>query len=270
MNIDYLEQRLRGEPLGWPIVYLQRVTSTQDVAREAALQGAAEGLLVLAEEQTAGRGRVGRAWWAPPGTAILSSLLLRPSFPPEHAGYIGMIAGMAMSDALAQIARVQVRLKWPNDLLLQGRKLGGILIESLWEGGHLDAVILGLGLNVRVRFPPESPLFGQAISLLEAGIHVEREPIIVAYARRLADYYARLHRGWVPTRAWAARLDTLGKPVRVIEHGAAWEGIAVDVTPAGELVVQVGEERRVVRAGDVRVREVGRKDEGRRTTGPIA
>ncbi len=259
LNTAYLEQHLQNQSLGWPIIYRQRVTSTQDIAREAALAGAPEGLLVLADEQTAGRGRAGRSWWAPPGTSILSSVLLRPPLPPERTGYIGMIAGLAMSDALADVAGVNVALKWPNDLLLHGRKLGGILIESLWEGLHLEAVILGLGLNVTVRFPPESPLYGQAISLLEAGAEVEREPIIVAYMRRLAEYYARVRAGWVPTRAWAERLDTLGKPVRVVEHEATWDGFAVDVTLTGELVVQVGDERRIVRAGDVHVRTVGDK-----------
>lgn len=256
MNLDYLEERLRNQPLGWPILYLVRTRSTQDVAREAALAGAREGLLVLAEEQTAGRGRAGRSWWAPPGTSILSSLLLRPTLPPEHMGYIGMVAGLAMSDALAEVAGVHVPLKWPNDLLLRGRKLGGILVESLWEGLRLEAVILGLGLNVSVRFPPDSPLYGQAISLLEAGIEVAREPIVVAYMSYLAEYYTRLHDGWVPTTAWAERLETLGKPVRVIEGSTAWEGRAVDVTPTGELVVQVGSERRVVRAGDVHIRTI--------------
>ncbi len=256
MDISYLEARLQDSPLGHPIIYRERATSTQDVAREAALAGAPEGLLVLAEEQTAGRGRAGRSWWAPPGTAILSSLLLRPTLPPEHVGYIGMIAGLAMSDALADVAHITVALKWPNDLLLEGRKLGGILLESLWEGLRLEAVILGLGLNVRVRFPPESPLYGQAISLLEAGVEVAREPIVVAYMRHLADYYARINAGWSPTRAWAERLETLGKPVRVIEPGHVWEGVAVDVTCHGELIVQVEDERRIVRAGDVSIRPV--------------
>lgn len=254
MDLAYLEAHLKGKRLGYPILYRARVTSTQDLAREAALAGSPEGLLVLAEEQTAGRGRAGRSWWAPPGTSILSSLLLRPPLPPERMGYIGMITGLAMSDALAEVAGVTVLLKWPNDLLLRGRKLGGILVESLWEGGRLEAVILGLGLNVRVRFPPESPLHGQATSLLEEGLDVQREPIVVAYVDHLAEYYGRVCEGWSPTSLWAERLDTLGKPVRVTEQGKTWVGVAVDVTPAGALVVQVREERRIVHAADVQVR----------------
>ncbi len=256
MDIAYLEARLQNTRLGRPIIYRQRVTSTQDIAQKAAHTGVPEGLLVLAEEQTAGRGRAGRSWWAPPGTAILSSILLRPSFPPEHASYIGMIAGLAMSDALAEVARITIALKWPNDLLLEGRKLGGILVESLWKGSRLDAIILGLGLNVSVRFPPHSPLHGQATSLLEVGIRVEREPIIVAYVGHLSEYYARLHAGWSPMRAWAARLETLGKPVLVVQGGSKWEGVAVDVTPRGELVVEAMGKRHLVQAGDVSIRTV--------------
>ena len=254
MDIEFLNRRLQGLSLGWPLIYRERVTSTQDVAREQALTGAPEGLLVLAEEQTAGRGRAGRSWWAPPGTAILSSLLLRPTLPRERLGYIGMIAGLAMTDVLQTIVGVDARLKWPNDIVLEGKKLGGILLESLWSGDHLDAVILGLGLNTGVRFPPSSPLHGQATSLIEVGRDCAREPIVVAYMMFLADYYAQVNEGWSPVSEWKDRLITLGREVEVFEGGQHWTAWAEDVTEEGALILVRNGERVILRAGDVSVR----------------
>lgn len=254
MDTAWLRRRLQKLSLGWPLIYREQVTSTQDVAREQALAGAPEGLLVLAEEQTAGRGRAGRSWWAPPGTAILSSLLLRPTLARERLAYIGMIAGLAMTDVLQTIVGVDARLKWPNDIVLEGKKLGGILLESLWSGDQLEAVILGLGLNTGVRFPPSSPLHGEAISLIEVGKDCAREPIIVAYMMFLADYYAQVNEGWSPVVEWKKRLITLGREVDVFERGRQWTAWAEDVTEEGALILRRNEERIILRAGDVRVR----------------
>ncbi len=255
LDLEFLHNRLSTLSLGHPIHYQYQVTSTQDVAREKALRGAEEGLLVLAEEQTAGRGRAGRTWWSPPGTAILSSLLLRPQLPPTHLGYIGMIAGLAVIDALTDLPGLEPTLKWPNDILLHGKKLGGILVESLWEGDELDALILGLGLNVNTYFPPTHPLAGEATSIfMETGHPCAREPLIYAYVFHLSEYYHRIHQGWSPVPLWKEHLETLGQRVWVDEGHTHWEGIAEDVTETGELVLRRDGERVLLRVGDVRVR----------------
>ena len=257
MNLDKVSRALYGHRLGWPIRYEVRVTSTQDVAREAALAGAAEGLLVLAEEQTAGRGRAGRSWWAPRGSAVLSSLLLRPSLPKERLGYIGMIAGLAVMDALNAMGVHPVHLKWPNDVLLHGKKVAGILLESVWEGDHLNAVILGVGINVNAHIPPTLPFASTATSLADEGHDVSREDLIIAYVLALERYYARVHAGWSPVSEWARHLHTLGKRVRVLEPESEWEGVAVGVTEEGALQVRRGETLVVLRSADVSVRTVG-------------
>ncbi len=181
-------------------------------------------------------------------------MLLRPTLPRERLGHIGMIAGLAMSDVLQTIVGVDARLKWPNDIVLEGKKLGGILLESLWSGEHLEAVILGLGLNTGIRFPPSSPLYGEAISLIEVGRDCAREPIIVAYMMFLADYYAQVNGGWSPLSEWKKRLITLGREVEVFERGRQWAAWAEDVTEEGALVLIHNGERVLLRAGDVRVR----------------
>ncbi len=256
LDLEFLRSRLQGLALGWPLHYAYRTTSTQDEARAAALAGAAEGLLVLAEEQTAGRGRAGRSWWAPPGSAILSSLLLRPTFlPSRHMAYLGMIAGLAVCDTLEELAGLSPVLKWPNDILLGDKKVGGILVEALWNGDAVSAVILGLGLNVNTYFPPHHPLATIATSLAaETGHQCAREPLIYGYVYHLGQYYHRLQEGWSPLNAWQERLITLGRPVRVDEGSRSWEGIAEAVTEEGALVIRRGSERVLLHVGDVSVR----------------
>lgn len=259
MDLAYLERHLSGRSIGWPVRYYDRVPSTQDIAAAEADRGTGEGLLVIAEEQTAGRGRQGRRWWAPPGTAILCSLLLRPRLPVERLPHIGMIAGLAMTDALREVASADAGLKWPNDIWYHGKKLGGILVEARWRGEALQAVVLGTGLNVSTRFPPDSPLYGLATSLAMEGIHVPREPLLVAYVHTFAHYYNRLHAGWSPLDAWRRRLITLGQEVEVHEADGVWAGVAEEVTESGELIVRRGKARVLVRAADVRVRHLAKE-----------
>jgi len=256
LNVDVLSRALRGHRIGWPLYYVERVSSTQDVARKLAQERAAEGVLVLAEEQTAGRGRAGRSWWAPAGTAILSSLLLRPSLAPQHLGYLGMIAGLAVVDALRSVGSIPSLLKWPNDILVQGKKVAGILVEIMWTGEKVQAVILGVGINVRAHIPANLPFAREAISLLDAGFDVSREDLVIAYVRAFETYYDRVLKGWSPVRLWARHLHTLGKRVRVVDSHGTWEGMAEDVSEDGALLVRQGTEVRVLRAADVRVRTV--------------
>ncbi len=256
LNVDVLSRALRDHRLGWPIRYVESVSSTQDVVREEALGGADEGLLVLADLQTAGRGRAGRSWWAPWGTAVLSSLLLRPVLPPERLSYVGMIAGLAVVDALRSVGSISACLKWPNDVLVQGKKVAGILVEVLWEGTQVHSVILGVGINVRGHIPADLPFAQEATTLHDAGYEVAREDLIISYILALEQYYNRVTAGWSPVRAWTRRLHTLGKRVRVEDVGTTWEGVAEDVTEEGALRVRVGKDIRVIRVGDVRVRTV--------------
>ena len=139
--------------LGRPALCFPQIGSTNDVAHERAAAGAAEGLLVLADEQTAGRGRLDRRWWAPPGSSLLMSLLLRPPLPPGQAGQLTMCLGLAAAEGVEAVTGLQPALKWPNDLLLGGRKLGGMLSELRLDGERLAYAVLGLGVNVNVTFP---------------------------------------------------------------------------------------------------------------------
>lgn len=228
-----------------------RTTSTQDVVLRAARAGAAEGFCCLADEQTAGRGRQGRQWIAPAGSALLASVLLRRS--PAVAPGIPFAAGLAVVDALWETCGVSARLKWPNDVLADGHKLAGILSEvapGSMEGGRV-AVALGLGLNLRVeRFPAGV----DAVSLHALVEHPPgAEVLLLAWGNALRARIAELEVGGVPelVAAWRQHSIGLGSQVRVESASGTIEGLAVDVAADGALLVaSAGEVHRVL-AGDV-------------------
>lgn len=255
--------------LGRPVLYFRQIGSTNDVAHERAAAGAAEGLLVVADEQTAGRGRLDRRWWSPPGGSLLMSLLLRPPIPAGHAGQLTMCLGLAAVEGIEAVAGLHPALKWPNDLLLGGRKLGGMLTELHLDGERLAYAVLGLGINVNVAFdggggtgdrgepstiPHPPPDLADAATDLSSvsGRPVDRLALLAAILGRCEAWYDRLLGGESPHRAWAARLDTLGRRVTVTTAAGAWGGLATGVTPEGALLVQdeAGCER-VVWSGDV-------------------
>lgn len=258
-----------GRPrLGHPVLFFPRVGSTNDVAHELAAAGAAEGLVVVADEQTAGRGRLDRRWWAPPGSSLLMSLLLRPPIPPMQAGQLTMCLGLGAVEAVEQVTGLRPSLKWPNDLLLDGRKLGGMLTELHLAGERLAYAVLGLGLNVNVSLGgdtranssgPEAGLCvpadvaGSAISLFSAlGRPVSRAELLAHVLVHSETWYDRLLRGESPHAAWAARLDTLGRAVTVATPAGALHGLASGVTAEGALLLRTSDgQTHTVWAGDV-------------------
>jgi BirA family transcriptional regulator, biotin operon repressor / biotin---[acetyl-CoA-carboxylase] ligase len=258
-----LATRHPGCRLGHPVRVYERIGSTNEVALAEAAAGAAEGLLVLAEEQTAGRGRQQRSWWAPAGSSLLFSLLLRPPIPAGQAGQLTMCLGLGAVEAIEEVTGLHPALKWPNDLVLDGRKLGGMLAESRLAEMQLSYAVLGLGLNVNLDFagqpgvPPD--MVDTAISLQMAlGRPVDRLALLVAILDHCATWYDGLLAGASPHAAWAARLDTLGRRVKVSltytrqGSGGAIEGSAVGVSPEGALLVRDDDGQvHTVWAGDV-------------------
>jgi len=251
-------QVLAGRPhalLGCAVQVYPVVGSTMDLAHEAARAGAPEGLLILAEEQSSGRGRYDRRWQAPAGSSLLASLLLRPTFlSPEQAFLLTALAALGLAEAIEETTGLATSLKWPNDILLQGRKACGILAELEWQGGLLAWAVLGWGLNVNVDFG-DSDLAGRAISLAEAaGRPFERLPLLLASLEHLERHYRaiRAGRGTEVWAAWRGRLGMLGRPVRVEGPEGAYTGLALDVAGDGALLVQRegGEIVRVL-AGDL-------------------
>jgi BirA family biotin operon repressor/biotin-[acetyl-CoA-carboxylase] ligase len=228
--------------------------STNTALVEEARNGAPEGIVLVADHQTAGRGRLGRTWSAEPGTALLVSVLLRPPLPIDEIPLVLMAAGLAACDGVEAAAGFRPQLKWPNDLVVGDRKLAGLLSEA--TGGSEPAVILGLGLNVSAgAYPAE--LAGEAVSCDEvASAPVDRAAVLVGFLTGLESRYTSVLTGRRDATLAAYRADsaTLGRRVRVeLTAGPALEGEATRLADDGQLVVtdDAGSEH-LVNVGDVK------------------
>jgi BirA family biotin operon repressor/biotin-[acetyl-CoA-carboxylase] ligase len=225
-----------------------------------ARSGAPTGTVLVADHQTAGRGRLGRTWQAPPRASLLVSVLLRPETPADRLHVLTMAMGVSALRACSEVAGVLPALKWPNDLVVDGddgsfRKLGGMLAESLAEGGSVSAVVIGLGLNVSwpTELPPDLAAIATSLDRQTAR-RVDREDLLtallVAFDRQL-DALERPDGADELLGEYREVCSTLGRTVRVDVGGPILEGEAVDVTPSGSLVVDVDGHEREILAGDV-------------------
>src|SRR5829696_428602 len=210
--------------------WVEETDSTNTRLLDEARGGAPEGVVLVADHQTAGRGRLGRRWESPPASSLLVSVLLRPAVPLDRAHLVTMAAGLAASDACQAVAGVRPGLKWPNDLVIDDAKLAGLLAESVVEGDTLRALVVGMGLNVT-----EAPAEGATCLASHAAGPVERRPLLDAWLTRLD---ARLDALDGVLADYRPRCATLGRDVRVERpDGSVLTGTAVDVTDAGHLVV---------------------------------
>lgn len=240
---------LRTQRWGRNLVVLERTRSTNDVAKELGLRGAPEGTVVVADEQTAGRGRMGRRWVAPPGTCLLCSLLFRPSLPLSRVGWLTMLTTMAAADAVERLTGLRPGLKWPNDLVVRARgpagewkKLAGVLTETGLTGDRLDFVVVGIGINVNV--PPDrlSELAPGATSLLaETGRRTDRAELLATFLAEVERRMEGLRNGDLPYAEWAARLVTTGRRVAVHTSTGVVTGTAEGVDEEGRLLVRAAD-----------------------------
>jgi BirA family biotin operon repressor/biotin-[acetyl-CoA-carboxylase] ligase len=240
------------------ILRLDTVGSTNTVARELAERGEPEGLVVTAEEQTAGRGRMGRQWRVPRGTSLQLSLLLRPPLAPEHAPRLTIMAGLAVARTLERAYGLGCALKWPNDVLLNGKKVAGILSEASMQGDALAFVILGIGVNLNYamnEFPEFVPF---ATTVQDAlGHPVDRTELETGLLDELTAYYDRVRAGDSLRGEYRARLEMLGRDIRVAVGGEILQGVARDVDDDGSLLLEQGDAMVKLMAGDVTILKEG-------------
>jgi BirA family biotin operon repressor/biotin-[acetyl-CoA-carboxylase] ligase len=242
--------------------FYQSIGSTNDKAKELAQVGAEEGTLVVADAQTAGRGRLSRSWFSPAGLGLYVSIVFRPKMPAETASGVLMAVTLAAAEAVEgeRIGGV-VGIKWPNDLMVEGRKLGGILCEMGIQGGVLEWCVAGLGMNVNHTpkdFPAE--IREKAVSVRQlCHRRVDRLGVLLRLAERLTAGYERFRREGTEglTPAWRRRSSILGREVRVETSGEVVVGRAVDIEPDGALRVRLesGSEE-VLHVGDVHLVQV--------------
>jgi BirA family biotin operon repressor/biotin-[acetyl-CoA-carboxylase] ligase len=246
---------------GWDIRYIECVASTNILALDAGRQGAAEGLIFIADEQTAGRGRLDRRWLAPPGTSLLMSLLFCPAEPFTYtAPRITMLCGLALAGAVIDVTSLAVQLKWPNDLIItregKWRKVAGMLSEVGDMPGALPFLVVGIGLNVNVPSAFLPDLSPDATSLLvESGQSFERVALLDAFLRHVEEHIAALHAGADPLHLWRKRLAWMGSVVQVQTPTGVVTGVAEDVDDDGALLLRLSDGRQQrFSVGDVSLR----------------
>jgi len=247
---------LRTRWIGKTIHYFRTVDSTNAQAYQLALRGAGEGEIVVAESQEKGRGRLGRHWFSPPFRNLYLSVILRPKMPPHQAPLITLMAAVATAEAIEKTSGLHPMMKWPNDLLMKGRKLAGLLNEIHSETDRIHFVILGIGVNLNTderTFSKEIRTFATSLKR-ETGKTVSRKIFLQHLLQALEKWYDVLHRqGGSPIlQAWRNWAQVGGKQVRITSFGEQLTGKAVDVDSDGALILETanGQRKRIV-AGDV-------------------
>ncbi len=236
---------LKTKWLGHHLHVYQTVSSTNTLLKEMAANGEPTGTVVIADYQSAGKGRQGKYWRAPVGSSLLFSLLFRPGWPATQAQWLMMIAGLAVAESLRAYTELKVQLKWPNDIVfgdnLPWRKCGGLLLETGFVGSALGSAILGIGINANIPSADLSKLSENATSLqVETGRAIRRLPLLADIIFRLESLYDTASQGHSPLTRWKAHLVDFGYPVRAQVTGAdrAIEGIAIDTDSWGRMLIR--------------------------------
>lgn len=250
LDVAALEAAFTPLTLGRPLIYHPAIASTNTEAMALARQGAGEGTLITTDEQTAGRGRLGRVWQSLPNEQLALSLVLHPSFPPH---FLVMASALAVAEAIEVTTGLRPGIKWPNDVLVNGRKACGILIET-----SETIAVLGIGVNVNGSMAESPELAARATTLADAlGHPIAREPLFIEIVRRLDSLYAALKAGGERAQrllrdSWRARLVTLGQRVTIQQGETTLSGVAQDVDESGALVLVADDgARHAITWGDV-------------------
>lgn len=235
----------------------KKLPSTNLFAQQLAVEGADEGLVVLAESQSAGRGRMGRHWESPAGVNLYCSILLKPHIPPREAAQLTFLSAVATAEALKDVCGLDARVKWPNDILVGGRKIAGLLNELSAETEQIHALVLGVGLNVNMladQFPPELRYPATSVRI-ETGKLQPRLPLLRSLLQRIDNLYTEfLSAGFVPLRKrWEKLFDLLDRQVEVDLGPRVISGVVGGLEPDGalRLFLPDGRVERIL-AGDVR------------------
>jgi len=258
LRLEDIQHAIRRRRVGRRIIFLPSVESTNDEAWRYLNEDAPDGLVVLAEHQTAGRGRFGRTWHSPRGASVLCSLLLLDEGAQLTGDQLGLIAALAARDAVIACTELRPTIKWPNDIVVGDRKLGGVLVESRAHHHGSRAYVVGMGINCLQQRPHFSAELGlHATSLeIESRLSVDRTPLAIALFDALDDWLAE-PASWDSSQLrdrWLSAAQPLGKRVRVQQAGRTYEGSIIDVDPQAALLIMLDSGSiRAFNAGDTTV-----------------
>ena len=256
MTREQIQSGLGTQWAGQDIVYFKEIDSTNRYAKKLAGQGAAHGTMVLADTQTAGRGRRGHSWISPAGSSISMTLILRPDVPSAQVAKISLLTALATANAIRRVTGLDVRIKWPNDIVAGGRKVCGMLMEMDATPEKVASVVAGVGINVhQTQFPEEIAHSASSLDLL-AGRRISRADIVRAFLQEYERVWALGDEAMM--RAYRERSATIGQRVQVIGLNGTYTGTAEGVTDSGSLLVRADEDGgvREVLAADVSVRGI--------------
>ena len=255
-----VQSRLETKRMGKEIRYFSTIGSTNQYAKKIAEEGAASGTLVIADEQTAGKGRRGRSWVTPPGETIAFTLLLRPKLSPDRVSMVTLVMGLAVAKAVNTLYPLKAGIKWPNDVVINGKKLCGILTEMSAEVMHVNHIVIGVGINANMTsFPKELSRIATSLKL-ELGRDVSRAELIAQVMAEFERLYEKFEEDG-DLRAVSEEYNALclnaESMVRVLDPNGEYTGTSHGINALGELLVETesGQVRNVY-AGEVSVRGV--------------
>lgn len=254
-----LVSRRKTKWIGKEIFYFDTVGSTNTEAKRLAEDGHENGTYVVADQQEAGRGRRGRTWQSPAGTNIYMTLLLKPEINPNHASMITLVSALAVAKGITRVTGSRAGIKWPNDIVMNGKKVCGILTEMSAQFDYVNHIVVGIGINVHSKEFPEE-IAPMATSLdLETGAALNRAELVEAVWEAFEEYYETYLltedlSGLV--QEYDAQLVNVNQLVKVLDPKEPFEGKALGITPLGELMVDTSEGRKLVSAGEVSVRGI--------------
>ena len=259
MNEAEIKSLLHTEWAGQELFCFDEIDSTNTKAKELAEQGYPSGTLVVADRQIAGRGRRGRSWDSPAGIGIFMTLLLKPDINPNNESMLTLVTALATAQAISDVTGAEAKIKWPNDIVINGKKVCGILTEMSAQFDYINHIVIGIGINVHNESFPEEIRETASSLLLESGKRIHRADLIARFLERFEAGYAIFLQtedleGLM--KDYNALLVNIQKQVRILDPKEPFEGKAIGITKRGELIVDTWESRKLMSSGEVSLRGI--------------
>ena len=242
------------------VLYFDTIDSTNTKAQELAEKGYPSGTLVVADKQESGKGRRGRSWVSPSGTGIFMTLMIKPDINPNNASMLTLVAALAVTKAITSVTGEEAMIKWPNDIMVNGKKVCGILTEMNAQFDYINHIVVGIGINVHNEsFPEEISQMASSLMIEAGGKRFHRAQIIaeaMSYFEQYYDTFLKTQDLSALVREYDKLLVNRNKSVRVLDPKEPFDGKAMGITPKGELIVDTWESRKLVSSGEVSVRGI--------------
>ena len=242
------------------VLYFDTIDSTNTKAQELAEKGYPSGTLVVADKQESGKGRRGRSWVSPSGTGIFMTLMIKPDINPNNASMLTLVAALAVAKAITSVTGEEALIKWPNDIVVNSKKVCGILTEMNAQFDYINHIVVGIGINVHNEsFPEEISQMASSLMIEAGGKRFHRAQIIaetMSYFEQYYDTFLKTQDLSAIVREYDELLVNMNKAVRVLDPKEPFDGKAMGITPKGELIVDTWESRKLVSSGEVSVRGI--------------